>query len=392
MQVQRSKSGPRRVARVSCRAGFAVFAVLCVQSRSLPARAQSFPGALPSQSLVQPIAVFGADDRTAVPAKYRAFRERIGLLLNTRTQSVCTAFCVAPDIVATASHCIYPSPTAPVPRIAEFLFAPDFQARRTFVRAAGSPAAPAAQYVLSGALGLRVKPPIEAAKDWALVRLAQPACRSSFGIRAMPAEQVMAEAAAGRIFQLAYHRDHQPYRLAYSKPCAVDRTFPGAEWSTVSKDFSDPGHILLHTCDTGGSSSGSPILLETSEGAEVIGINVGTYEQSQVEIENGKVVRRAKSEPVANTAVSALAFAPKIEILRQAAILTQPGQLRALQQALKQRGDYQGAVDGRFSPTLRLAIETYERASGLPVTGLATQALLKRLTTPLSGALPRAPG
>ena len=53
--------------------------------------------------------------------------------------------------------------------------------------------------------------------------------------------------------------------------------------------------------------------------------------------------------------------------------------MRELQTALKRRQLYDGAVDGAYGPALRIAIETYEKAQGLPVTGLATQALLKRL-------------
>jgi peptidoglycan hydrolase-like protein with peptidoglycan-binding domain len=104
------------------------------------------------------------------------------------------------------------------------------------------------------------------------------------------------------------------------------------------------------------------------------------------------VLRRGKSESVANTAVSALAFAPKLDVLKQSTILSNAAQIRDLQKALRQHGEFQGAVDGQFSPGLRAAIETYERAQGLTVTGLATQALLRRLTASLSKATPKVPG
>ena len=50
----------------------------------------------------------------------------------------------------------------------------------------------------------------------------------------------------------------------------------------------------------------------------MIGINVGTYVQSKVEMQEGEVVRRFKSETVANTGVSAAAFAAKLEAFRRA--------------------------------------------------------------------------
>lgn len=357
---------------------------------AVPAGAEIPVPAAARASLATPVAVFGSDDRSAVPAKYTALKDRIGLLLNTRTRAVCTAFCVAPDIIATAAHCLYPSPGQRLPQVADFQFALNYEARRGLTRLAGEGIAP--QFVLSGGLGLSVRPPIEASKDWAMARLAQPVCKAVLPVRAMPTEQVIAEAAAGRVFQIAYHRDFQPYRLAYSSPCRIERNFPEAEWPVVSKDFSEPGHILLHTCDTGGSSSGSPILIDTANGPEVVGINVGTYEQSKVEMEDGRVTKRGRSEKVANTAVSALAFAPKLDVLKHAVILSAPAQIRSLQQALKQRGAYHGAIDGRFGTALRAAIEGYERVSGLPVTGLATQALLRRLTASLSRAPGRVPG
>ena len=53
--------------------------------------------------------------------------------------------------------------------------------------------------------------------------------------------------------------------------------------------------------------------------------------------------------------------------------------MRELQGLLAQRQLYSGPVDGNYGATLKTAIEAYEKAEGLPVTGLATLALLQRL-------------
>jgi hypothetical protein len=45
---------------------------------------------------VHPVAVFGTDDRVALPAKYKDVQQKIGLLFNMRSRTVCTAFCGAP--------------------------------------------------------------------------------------------------------------------------------------------------------------------------------------------------------------------------------------------------------------------------------------------------------
>ena len=201
-------------------------------------------------------------------------------------------------------------------------------------------------------------------------------------MRALPTEQIMADAAQGKVFQIAYHRDFQPWRLAYSKPCAVQRSFEGSDWSAIAQDFSDPGNLLLHHCDTGGASSGSPLLRNSPDGPEVVGINIGTYEEAKVELEAGRIVKRGKSTRVANTGVNAVVFAAKLDLFRNAQILVAPPQIRAMQVALRQRSHYTGPVNGVFAPDLRQAIESYERAQGLLVTGLATQALLKRLQNP----------
>ena len=57
--------------------------------------------------LVQPVAVFGRDDRVQLPGKLAALETKIGLLYDRRTRSVCTAFCVSERIIATAGHCMF---------------------------------------------------------------------------------------------------------------------------------------------------------------------------------------------------------------------------------------------------------------------------------------------
>jgi protease YdgD len=331
----------------------------------------------------RPVAVFGSDDRIALPAKYKDLQEKMGLLFNPRSRMVCTAFCVAPDIVATAGHCLFRVAGERPPRIADFWFARNYDTARDYVRVAGHTTGTTAQHVMSGAAALSMRPPIDATKDWALARLSRAVCTSgALAVRALPTEQIIAEAAAKRVFQVSYHRDFTPWKLAYARPCAIGRNFDGVDWKTIAQDFSDPDALLLHTCDTGGASSGSPLLLDTPRGPEVIGINVGTYLQSKVQMLDGHVTRRFKAETVANTGVSAAGFAAKLEAFRHAAILATPAQVRELQLALKQQQLYAGPLDGAYGSTLRAAIEAYEQAHGMRVTGLATQALLKRLHGP----------
>lgn len=329
---------------------------------------------------VQRVAVFGGDDRVPLPAKYKDVQERIGLLFNLRSRTVCTAFCVAPNVVATAGHCLHRTQGEKAPRLADFWFARNYDTLRDYARIAGHANGATAQHVMSGSTSLNVRPPIDATKDWALVQLARPICsKGVLAVRVLSMQQILAEAEAKRVFQISYHRDFTPWKLAYSKPCGVARSFETADWKTIAQDFSDPERLLLHTCDTGGASSGSPLLIDTARGPEVVGINVGTYVQSKVLMQEGQVMRRFKADTVANTGVSAEAFADKLDAFRHAAILGTAQQIKELQAALKQHHLYAGPLDGSFGTALRQAIETYEKANGLTVTGLATQALLKRL-------------
>jgi hypothetical protein len=326
------------------------------------------------------VAVFGADERGPLPARLKSVQEKMGLLFNLRARTVCTAFCVAKDTIATAGHCLYRTAGERPPQLADFWFARNYDAVRDYARIAGHNTGGAAQHVVSGSLRLNVRPPIDASKDWALVKLSKPICtKGVLPVRGLASEEILAAAREGRVFQVSYHRDYTPWKLAYSQPCTVRKSFETADWATISQDFSEPDALILHTCDTGGASSGSPMLIETPSGPEVIGINVGTYVQSKVLMQAGQVTKRLKADTVANTGVSAAAFAGKLNAFREAAILGTPAQLRELQVLLHQRHLFNGVADGTYGAALRAAIETYEKAEGLPVTGLATQALLKRL-------------
>jgi peptidoglycan hydrolase-like protein with peptidoglycan-binding domain len=71
--------------------------------------------------------------------------------------------------------------------------------------------------------------------------------------------------------------------------------------------------------------------------------------------------------------------AARTKTFRQATILGSGAQIRELQTRLAERGLFAGKVNGVYDAALRSAIEAHEWAEGLPVTGLATTALLKRL-------------
>ncbi len=63
----------------------------------------------------------------------------------------------------------------------------------------------------------------------------------------------------------------------------------------------------------------------------------------------------------------------------------------AIQRELARLGLYQGAIDGKQGPRTSAAISDYERAAGLPVTGLPTPALLEAMKHPLPDRHPVVP-
>lgn len=323
--------------------------------------------------------VFGPDQRVPLPQSLRHAGARLGVFSDAGSHSVCTAFCVAADAVVTAAHCLYRTSGEQPLRLSDLSF--KLHGTPQAVKIAGTETGAAEANVHSGSTRLNVHPPIDATRDWAVVRLAQPACKAgAFKMSRKPVAEVIKLAGNGRVFNIAYHRDLPKWQPMLDTGCTVKRDFDDADWHTIRRDFSNPDQLLLHTCDTGAASSGSPLLVDGPEGPEVVGINVGTYVQSKVIMLNGEVLHRFKSDDVANTGVNALAFAPALDAFLAADTLTDRRDIVRLQDALAARGLYAGPRDGRFGPVLKAAIEGFERASHMPLSGLATHALLQALT------------
>ncbi len=320
-------------------------------------------------------AVFGADERAPVPQSLRAAVGKIGVIFDPRSRSICTAFCVAPNIVATAAHCLYRTADETPLRLTDVTVR--LHASRATSHIAGADLGAPEPNVVAGSTHLNVRPPIDATRDWALVRMARPLCKAGIlKVAPHPVDDVMRLAAHKRVYNIAYHRDLPKWQPMLGRPCSVKRNFADAPWSIIRRDFAEPDQLLLHTCDTGGGSSGSPLLVDGPDGPEVVGINVGTYVQSKVVMLNGEVVHRFKSDDVANTGVNAQAFADALAAFKHADLLASARDIRRLQEALAALSLYEGPRDGRYGEALKGAIKTFERASAMPVTGLATRPLL----------------
>jgi protease YdgD len=234
-----------------------------------------------------------------------------------------------------------------------------------------------------GTMTLSLRPPIDAVSDWALVRLDRPVCPAGgLAMSRRPTEELLALARERRLYNLAVHRDFESFALALGAPCPAARSFDGANWSVISRDFSRADDLLFHTCDTGGSSSGSPLLVDGPAGPEVVGLNVGTYLQSTAGIAREAAASAAATRPardIANTAIAAHSLADRVDEFVARTTVRSPAALRQIQDALARQGAYAGPRDGRMRVSLSIAIKAFEARVGLPVTGRPTEGLRRLL-------------
>jgi hypothetical protein len=279
---------------------------------------------------------------------------------------MCTGFCVTVDIVATSAHCLFLPRNGRLPSLHDITFRIG-DARKYGI--AGRMGPFVGHHIAVGTTRFSKKRS-EVSEDWALVKLEGPACRfRTLKLSPRSAAEIIGAADRRRVFQLAYHSDTERPDLAYSHPCRVRRDFQEIKWRDIRRYFTDPENVLLHDCDSGSGSSGSPLLLDTPSGPEVVAMHVGTGAFS---------VGRNRRVPV-NTAINAEAFHDVITVFTEADIITDRDALVRLQTGLQAKGLYTGKIDGVFGAGTRDAVHAFEARSGLPKTGLPTHALLRRM-------------
>lgn len=332
-------------------------------------------------------AVFGQDTRRDVPLAYRYLAGKIGMIYEPDTQTLCSAFCVAPNVVATASHCLFQPRDGRLPNLFDMSFRLDYKDLSLSSGLDGRMAGTPKHNIAVGTTRFGKEPPLSAPKDWALAKLSRPICRfGTLELSPRPTEELIEASRQRRIFQLSYHWDYTHWELAYSDRCRIRRSFKGIEWRYIRQHFSGADDLLLHDCDTGGASSGSPILMDTGNGPVVVGLNVGTYTRTRLLLSQGNVVRRQKPDIIANTAVNARAFAHVVEPLARRSMIASEQEVIDLQKELQARNLYTGPIDGVFGRGTRSAIRAYESLRGEVLTGLPSRWMLTNLISEGAGA------
>lgn len=343
---------------------------------------QAVAGPVPAQpsgseaTIATPVAVFEADQRTVLDGNKLKLSAYIGTLSTGNGGPVCSAVCLGPDMIATASHCLYGTSAAKGPALGDITFATSAEPQQR-ANIAGGETAMQSQNIISGTTRLNVQPPIDAVNDWAIVRLAAPVCRSGgLALHEATAAEREGMSVEQPLYQVAMHRDLPDTDLRYDGPCALKRDFPQAGADLISRDFTRPDAILFHHCDTGPGSSGSPMLVDGDNGPEIAAINIGTYVISRSVVEARAGDAADKSTPIANTAIATRQFAAAVADLGARDLLSTPAEVLRLELRLKALGHLRGPAEGRLTPGLRSAIESFEVQMGRAPAGLASRAIL----------------
>jgi hypothetical protein len=330
---------------------------------------------------IVPVAIFGKDDREDLPEQFGALEGKIGMLYEQSTQTLCTAFCVSRNVIATAAHCLFQPKNGRLPNLSEVTFRLNYGNTYQQTGIFGRHTPYTKHFIAVGTTAFNNEPPLSAPRDWALAKLEDPVCK--FGVLKvdpMPVPDLIKKAEANKVFQVAYHWDYKHWKLAYSKPCQVQRDFDEIKWRFIKKHFIDHEQLLLHKCDTGGASSGSPLLMTSDQKNTLVAvaINVGTYTRTRILLRKGEVVKKLSPDIIANTGVNGTAFEHVISELENSTVISSHDSMVRLQSELLARGLYSGTLDGELGRATRNAISSFEMHIGNKPTGLPTVSLLER--------------
>ena len=354
------------------------------------------PSTTPSQYPIHKTAIIGKDQRQKLPSSYFPQAKGIGILGQPGKRSwSCTAFCVAPNIIATNAHCIVKNQTVgrrlDLSRTIFMLPALKNHQTKTYIRPRFShpqyvdPKTPALS-VYSGQFR-KTNSVRTQSQDWAFTKLKNKACQGrTFEFVDLSVKQLQKAAQQKRLIMIGFHGDNKMKEHLISTDCKVrspqNRTyFLKAQRRQMAKQ----ALLLPHTCDSFKGSSGSPILLKTKEGLKVVGINLGSirYERYQIRKNRytGKVISRKKLRNTreTNMAVRPRAFLKGLERYKHETLLHSPSQLGLLQTLLKELRLYKGKIDNKWGPASKRALTRYEHQHDLIPLGLPTKELLTHI-------------
>ena len=373
--------------------------------------AVSLKKGIQTDTYVHSVAVIGSDDRQHVPFEMSEIASGIGLLAEKKgnKSSVCTGFCVAPNIIATNAHCAIRRKLN-LSRMRFYLPRVNYVPFRDPYNLSNQTARSSSHLALMS--GLKIVDPKQPtlsvfsgsyrgrhnfrnqAQDWAIVKLAYPICKGRELLFENSSIVKLQESSRNnRIFMIGFHGDKKITTRWLSEKCAIysrnnRRFFPYNQRRMMKKT----GVLIPHSCDSFKGASGSPIFMETDDGPKVVGINLGSFGFSKYLVTRnrytGEIIgrKRLQFRREINMAVQPKLITERIERFQQETILSNLEEFTEVQTILKELKLYKGSIDGLMGAQTRRAIQRFERRVNLPELGIPTQQLLSKLRASLKDA------
>lgn len=242
---------------------------------------------------------------------------KIGVLRSRDGAPRCTAFCLSSNLIATASHCLRAHPGDTHTQHTSLAFQQSIHAQ-TDQAQSGNTGTSKISGLVSGGAQVSFRKPIQADRDWAILRLKQPICTRGGITLASPIPSNRRQFHPVSLLAPRVVITSHGTATLTTRACKRQDLNQQTIGSKVRTDFSEAKRLMFHNCDAGLIASGAPILIETLTGLEVVAMHVGTYVRSRILSQDSATISRVASKPIANIAIPVEEFIRPVKDLLSA--------------------------------------------------------------------------